>query len=881
MVAIMFTDIQGYTALMQRSEAKAIQVRNKHRRVFNDLTEKYRGQIINYYGDGTLSVFNSAVDAVRCGYELQIQFLESPAIPVRIGIHMGDIILSKEDVIGNSVNIASRVESLAIAGSVLFSEKVKEEISNHEDLSYQFVGSYHFKNDLKPRRIYALDKNGIETPAFGSLRGKTMAISDQEMAGKKVPQIFNPFEWLRKYRSFLLAGSAVLVLGLLVFRFLEQRKGRNWALNVALPEIEQLWEQRDYRSAFLMARQARRYVKNDVNLELLSTKVKQNLDLLTDPPGTSVYRKTYDAPEDQWELLGRTPIYDCSTYVGPSLWKFEKEGYREHIILANYRFGDSVFIKMDKLGAIPADMVRIKGRKAPLSILGVKVEDPVLVKDFLIDRYEVSNAAFQAFVDTGGYANPAYWKIPFIREGDTLSFAEATSLFLDKTGKNGPAEWELGEYPEGMDRYPVNGISMYEANAYATFAGKALPTVFHWSLASGIQFSNLVTPNSNIQKRNLAQAGAYPGISSSGVYDMAGNIREWCWNADESGASRFILGGSWQDPGYAFYESAILDPFDRSAANGFRCIQYLENDASQDALLKNIAFGMDEFMIGEPVSDEVFALFERQFNFDKTSFNTIAEPMESLHSQCNYQKVIVDAAYGEERMAIHLYFPTNVSPPYQTVVFFPGSGALRTPHFDPVHNPMLNVIDFVLKSGRAFAFPELKSTYDRQDEVKDTRPNKSVKYKEYVIMWTKDIIRTVDYLTTREDIDADRLAYHGFSWGGRLSSIVLAIEPRFKAAVVIAGLTPYLPLEEVAEYNYLPRVKVPILMLNGRHDSCCYPVETSQIPFFNLLGAAPEDKKHLIFEDAAHLPSRADMIKASLDWHDKYLGAVALETLRD
>jgi len=105
----------------------------------------------------------------------------------------------------------------------------------------------------------------------------------------------------------------------------------------------------------------------------------------------------------------------------------------------------------------------------------------------------------------------------------------------------------------------------------------------------------------------------------------------------------------------------------------------------------------------------------------------------------------------------------------------------------------------------------------------------------------------------------------------------LAVEPRFKAAVLASGgLDMQKPKEEVAVINYLPRVKTPTRMLNGRYDICCFPVESSQKPFFKMLGTDREDKEHIIFEDVAHLPSRANLIKGTLDWYDKYLGKVKL-----
>jgi len=109
LAAIMFTDIVGYTKLMEESESAAVQLRQRHREVFDSITPEYDGKIINYYGDGTLSIFNSTVNAVECAIELQKRYSQKPEVPLRIGIHTGDIILTESDIIGDSVNLASRI----------------------------------------------------------------------------------------------------------------------------------------------------------------------------------------------------------------------------------------------------------------------------------------------------------------------------------------------------------------------------------------------------------------------------------------------------------------------------------------------------------------------------------------------------------------------------------------------------------------------------------------------------------------------------------------------------------------------------------------------------------------------------------------------------
>jgi len=172
LAAIMFTDIAGYTALMQKSEQSALETRSRHRAIFEPTTAKYGGQIIQYYGDGTLSIFDSTVAAVNCGIEMQHQFMEDPAIPVRVGIHTGDIILSDDDIIGDSVNLAARIESLGVPGSVLISGKVAEEIKNQDGLPVQLLGSFHFKNDARKREAYAMAVSGLVVPDPDDLSGK-------------------------------------------------------------------------------------------------------------------------------------------------------------------------------------------------------------------------------------------------------------------------------------------------------------------------------------------------------------------------------------------------------------------------------------------------------------------------------------------------------------------------------------------------------------------------------------------------------------------------------------------------------------------------------------------------------------------------------------
>lgn len=173
LVAIMFTDIEGYTSLMQSDEKKGIAYRERHREVFNSITKKYNGRILQYYGDGTLSTFLSAIDAVRCGIEMQLAFREEPKVPIRIGVHTGDIIATDEEIIGDGVNVAARIESMSKPGTVYISDKVYDEVKNQTDLITTSLGIHKLKNVSKPMEVYSVSNHqldGFETKVANETR---------------------------------------------------------------------------------------------------------------------------------------------------------------------------------------------------------------------------------------------------------------------------------------------------------------------------------------------------------------------------------------------------------------------------------------------------------------------------------------------------------------------------------------------------------------------------------------------------------------------------------------------------------------------------------------------------------------------------------------
>src|SRR6185295_12439415 len=235
------------------------------------------------------------------------------------------------------------------------------------------------------------------------------------------------------------------------------------------------------------------------------------------------------------------------------------------------------------------------------------------------------------------------------------------------------------------------------------------------------------------------------------------------------------------------------------------------------------------------------------------------------------QKVSFAAAYGGERVAAYLFLPKRHPPPFQTIILFPGSDALNERNSANSLTYYLTQLDFLTRSGRALVVPIYKGTYERQDSLHSDYANESNLYKEHVIAWGKDLRRSIDYLQTRADIDTARVAYFGWSWGGYLGGIMPAIEPRFKAVVLlVAGLEFQRALPEVEPINYLPRIRIPVLMLNGEYDHY-FPVETSQRPMFRLLGT-PAERKRQVISQGGHFVPRMQLVKETLDWLDRYLG---------
>ena len=505
------------------------------------------------------------------------------------------------------------------------------------------------------------------------------------------------------------------------------------------------------------------------------------------------------------------------------------------------------------------------------------------VPAYLIDKYEVTNEQFKQFVDHGGYENREFWiEIPFIKEGHEISWEQAISQFIDQTGQPGPATWEKGTYPEGQNKYPVSGVSWFEAAAYTRFVGKSLPTVHHWERAACLFESLVIVPYSNFTAGGTDHVGSHTGMGHTGLFDMAGNVKEWCWNAaDILDDHRYILGGGWGEQTYMFTMRDSRSPWNRSATNGFRCVQYPEQAGlvSEELLSPIEQQSIRDYSTEVPCSDEEYRIIKRQFEYDRMPLNAVVESIDDSSPFWRKEKITFDAAYGDERVIAYLFLPRSVQPPYQTVVYSPGGGTSKIPTFKDL--PQRDFTELIITGGRALLFPVYKGSFQRRFTKWPDPRQTPLKFRDLAIQALKDLRRSMDYLETREDIDREKIAFYGMSGGAAFGPLTLAVEQRFKAAVlVVGGFYTWANLPDDADpLNHAPRVRTPVLMVNGKEDFF-FPVETSQVPMFEFLGTPDEDKEHRLYPGGHGLfglfskQIRGDV----LGWLDRYLGPVNEKT---
>jgi dienelactone hydrolase len=285
-------------------------------------------------------------------------------------------------------------------------------------------------------------------------------------------------------------------------------------------------------------------------------------------------------------------------------------------------------------------------------------------------------------------------------------------------------------------------------------------------------------------------------------------------------------------------------------------------------LLAPVRRAFRDYSIEKPMGDEAFQIIRSIYAYTPRELEPAVHEVDDSSPYWRKEEVSFSAAYGDERVPAFVFLPRNAKPPYQVLVYHPSAGA-RSSTFASMEG--FNRMEFIIRSGRAVIYPIYPETFDRQ-----LAPVQSAtESRERVVRRFQDLRQSVEYLVSRDDIDTSKLGYLGASWGASWAPVMVSLEERFRTAVLFeGGLSQARPMPEVDGVNFLPRVRIPVLMLNGRYDYT-YPLGSAQEPFFRWLGTPEQDKRHVVY-DAAHdvMVNRTEVVKEVLSWLDQHLGPV-------
>jgi len=667
---------------------------------------------------------------------------------------------------------------------------------------------------------------------------------------------------------------------------------RREAARALLPRIEQLAGESQYAAAYELAVSAEARLGSDSALFRLLPHVSDRLWITTEPSGADVYVRLFipDAegiPDREW--LGVTPIRDLRVARGDYAVDIEMDGYAPEQRVASSALGRievsgsappiKLNLRMLPAEEVPDDMVYVPGGPYKLVAADAPLGAVAQLDEYFIDRFEVTNEQYKTFILAGGYGDRSYWTHSFTRDDEELSWQEAMAEFTDRTGLPGPRNWVSQDYPEGQDRHPVTGVTWYEAAAFAEFAGKSLPTVFQWEKAARngafTHSEGVVMPwgymgpgqmagsRANFGGVGTAPVDSYPfGVSPFGAHAMAGNVREWTHNA--MGDGHVVTGGSWEDPIYVFSSYGSIPGFTTSRALGFRCVRNSPSAAEDQGAGLIAEVRTPSYT---PVDEATFRSFLTHYRYDQQPL--APEVIEIVETDDWTREKIRLTGLENDSILVYLYLPKRGGEPFQTMVFVPGAGSF----FDwTVSENAEWLLGPNIKAGRALVAVVMKGMLEREWGPGYLVPEpSSVRFRDLMVRHATELRLGLDYLETRSEIDKDKLAYVGQSWGAGSRLLFAALDERFKSVVFVGGgidetMHPTLP--EASNINFAPYISVPKLLLNGRQDEE-HGYYTRALPLWNLLR---EPKKFVLVEGAGHIPPVEARVPAINAWLDETLG---------
>ena len=599
----------------------------------------------------------------------------------------------------------------------------------------------------------------------------------------------------RNVASVAVVCSLILTCVLLCRLFLIQRSEKEGERVIAFIERTQRLSFDQNFDTFLELQGLLNDHPDHARLNELLDKVAAPATVRTTSENVKVWIRPAQQPPRDWFYVGTTPLDEKMLPRANLQWRIQDGNGCEFMVLKRHYRTGKIQLAFPHEHNAPAEMVKLTLGEDRTSWLPMSGESRQVDGQIFIDKCEVTNVQFQRFVDAGGYNDDAYWP-NFFQDGNQVDFTDAIQEFRDQTGELGPGNWRHGRYPSGEARYPVREISWYEAMAYAKFAGKRIPTVFHWSKAASFGRAHSIVVMSNINDgpalsgeslENRQESGHVrpfeesTGVGVFGTLDMAGNVREWCFNATQDGR-RYALGGSYRDVSYMYFYPQAVSPWERSPETGFRCMAFGDEvPKSFHETLRPVELVTRDLDAIDPIgSDEEFRSFKDIFRYDKETLRYEIETdvaddfrVKGVVPSNRAKRIVFNAAYDGPSQQItgilYLPDPNYYEPPYQTIIHFPGAYAL--------YGPCRPMGLYLLDSGRAIFQPDYWGTGARnQDDFQSAQPRKTPLFRDAITKIAMDFSRSIDVLEQIELVDNDRLGFHGISWGAALGPILLALE---------------------------------------------------------------------------------------------------------
>jgi eukaryotic-like serine/threonine-protein kinase len=692
----------------------------------------------------------------------------------------------------------------------------------------------------------------------------------------------------RKRRLAIIAAAlaAVIVIGAAAVAF--HRSARVREAREAIDEAERLVAEFRWLDAWEVASRAASALPDDPRLLTIRSAISARVTFDSDPPGSTVYLERFGDSAGR-VAAGTTPFTIEHVPAADYIVTFEKSGYepayrtlplapRVTINLAIPPGASTLSVRLLESTEDNDGMVLVEGGTYRLAGWSRPSDRAVELEDFLIDRHEVSNRDFEAFVRDGGYRRVEFWQHPFELDGRILSFDEAMARLRDTTGLPSPRFWIGGAPPPGKEDHPVVGVTWYEAAAFAAWKGKTLPTVYQWekaarfvlptALGSAMPWGDLregtdVTQRANFLGRGTMAVDSMPfGLSPWGALHMAGNVAEWCLNPSPPGHA--VRGGSWNDAIYQFGQTASLPGFFASDQVGFRCVSVSGSGSDQGSFPLDGEMTIPEY---RPVDDAAFAEIRARYEYAPSPLQSrVVESIETT----SWTREKIEYEVGGTTVPAYLYLPKGYSQPFQVIHFSPAGDVAAG------YRELTASIEVLLapqiREGRAVFSVVMEGFLGRPRT--QTRPDsRSPEYADFAVRHVTELRRGLDYLETRQDIDAGRIAFVAPSAGAVAGVILAGVESRYRSVMFIG--TRLIP-QEVGDVpaanriNFVPRIKAPTIMLQGRYDETA-PLVTHAEPLFHLLRAPAR----LEVYEGSHMPPTEVLIPTVSRWLDETLGPVA------